>query len=180
MTPPRDQPLVRARALICLSGYRLGDVLSGAARLLHLNLAWLLHVVDERPIAAAEQAAEGLMGRSALRSRMENRLRVTAEATAAAVEREATAWLALHRPDGVGRFVHASGRVEHEIVRIAEEWSVDLVLLGASSTAPNQIPPPPEARRHDAAHPHKPIPPSPVIRIVTDHAHCDILLLHHL
>lgn len=153
-------------ALICLSGFRLTDILDAAARLIRPDLGWLLlHVTDSTPIEEAQGAAAGLLGRAGWRNRVAARMEHAVADLAAEVERETAGWLAVHRPDRDDRFVQAVGHLEREIIRVADEAGVDLLVIGAGLIQPGQ---------------HRgpgPIPLSPVARFVTDHARCDVLLL---
>jgi nucleotide-binding universal stress UspA family protein len=153
-------------ALICLSGYRLTDILDSAARLIHPELDWLLlHVTDATPIDEAQAAAAGLLGRSGWQGRVTERLEGAVADLAAEVERETASWLAAHRPGRNDRFMQTIGHLEHEIIRVAEEERVDLLAIGAGLVQPGQ---------------HRgpgPVPLSPVARFVTDHARCDVVLL---
>lgn len=153
-------------ALICLSGYRLTDILDTAARLVHPDLDWLLlHVTDATPIEEAREAAAGLLGRSAWEDRVTARLDDAVADLASDVARETAVWLAAHRPGRNDRFMPAVGHLEHEIIRVAEEEHVALLAIGAGLIQPGQHPGP------------GPIPLSPIARFVTDHARCDVLLL---
>lgn len=153
-------------ALICLSGYRLTDILDAAARLIHPDLDWLLlHVTDAAPIEEARDAAAGLMGRTGWQDRMRERMEGAVADLAAGVERESSTWLTAHRPARSDRFIQSVGHLEHEILRVAGEEHVALLAIGAGLIQPGQ---------------HRgpgPIPLSPVARFVTDHATCDVLLL---
>ena len=153
-------------ALICLSGYRLTDILDTSARLVHPDLDWLLlHVTDAVPIEEARDAAAGLLGRSGWQGRLSERMEGAVADVARQVEREAMAWLGASRPGRRDRFIQAIGHLEREIVRVAEAEAVDLLVIGAGLIQPGQ---------------HRgpgPIPLSPPARFVTDHAHCDVLLL---
>ena len=152
------------KVLICLDGYRVAEVLTTARQALSSEAEWvILHVSDTRPVEEAGRALGGLAGRGPGRERARARLRQAVEWSAAEVGSAATEWL--HETGRAAEIVLARGRPEHEILRVAEELRVDLVVLGGGRGLPGRYPGP------------GPYPLSPVARFVVDHARCDVLLL---
>jgi nucleotide-binding universal stress UspA family protein len=152
------------KALICLDGYRVAEVLDAAYSTLDPSLVWLLvFVSDTRPEAELTRALSRLPGRGPGRQRAEARMHETDQWSEASVREEARAWLT-----GAGReaeMIVTNGRPEREILRVAEERGVEVVALGGGRGLPGRYPGP------------GPFPLSPVARYVVDHARCDVLLL---
>lgn len=151
-------------ALVCVDGYRTASLLDAAGQSLAPPIEWLvLHVVDTRPATGLDIAASRLPGRGAERHHaVEQMYDLSAEETTI-VRREVEGWLAERTKPA--ELLQARGRPEREIVAVAEERSVDLIVLGGGRGLAGHYPGP---GRH---------PLSPVARYVIDHARCDVLLL---
>jgi nucleotide-binding universal stress UspA family protein len=145
-------------ALICLRGHRIAAVLNAAAAALSTDYEWIvLHVVDSRPLEEVDRALGGLPVHGPRRHRVEERLRQADDEQLGSVQADVITWLREHRREAV--LVVVNGRPETEILRIAEERSVDLIALGSEQSGIG---------------PH---PVSPPARFLIDHARSDILLL---
>lgn len=152
------------KALIALDGYRVEAVLDEAARLLVPEADWLiLHVADTRPLEEVDRALQGLPGRGPGKHRARHQLRHVQEWDEETVRAAIDAWL--RRAGRSAPVLAARGRPEREIIRVAEEEAVDLLVLGGGRGLPGRYPGP------------GPYPLSPVARFVIDHARCDVLLL---
>ena len=152
------------RVLVCLDGYRVEAALDVARAALAADAAWLLlHVVDTRPLEEAGRALGGLVGRGPGRDRAARRLRQTVDWTEEDVRLAVGGWLG--RTGRVAELMLTRGRPEREIIRVAEERGVEVVVVGGGRGLPGRYPGP------------GPYPLSPVARFVVDHARCDVLLL---
>jgi nucleotide-binding universal stress UspA family protein len=152
------------QALICLDGYRVGDVLDAAATTLHPSLTWLLlFVSDTRPEEEVARALSRLPGRGPGRHRAEARLHDADQWSEAQVQAEARTWLT--RTGREAELIVTSGRPEREILRVAEERGVGVIALGGGRGLAGRYPGPGS------------YPLSPVARYVIDHARGDVLLL---
>lgn len=151
-------------ALICVDGERVAEFLTASRELLAPELTWtVLHVVDTRPVEEAERALGGLIGREPARHRAEHHLHHTVEWNETAVQTAIGEW---QRQTGQPLHVMLTrGRPEREIIRIADEHTVDLIVLGAGRDTHGRHPGP------------GPMPLAPVARFVTDHTRCGVLLL---
>jgi nucleotide-binding universal stress UspA family protein len=154
------------QALICLDGYRVAEVLDAAAATLNSSLGWsLLYVSDIRPEAELAHALHRLPGRAPARGRAAERARHVAEWSEADVRAAVAAWLA--RTERAAELIVTRGHPEREILRVAEERGIAVVVLGGGRGLPGRYPGP------------GPYPLSPVARFVVDHARCDVLLLRN-
>lgn len=152
------------RVLVCLDGYRVEAALDAARAALAPDASWLLlHVVDTRPLEEAGRALGGLVGRGPGRERAERRLRHTVDWNEEDVRSAVERWL--RRTGHVAELMLRRGRPEREIIGVAEERDIDVVVVGGGRGLPGRYPGP------------GPYPLSPVARFVVDHARCDIVLL---
>jgi nucleotide-binding universal stress UspA family protein len=151
-------------ALLCLDGYRVGAVLDAARDTLSPALDWLLlHVSDTRPAEEVAHALARLPGRGPGRHRAEERLRHVVAWGEEEVRAAATGWLETVNREA--ELLVVRGRPEREIIRIAEEQRVGMIVLGGGRGLSGRYPGP------------GPSPLSPVARYVVDHARADVLLL---
>jgi nucleotide-binding universal stress UspA family protein len=151
-------------ALICLDGYRVADVLDAAAATLQPSLGWLLlYVSDTRPEEELAHALERLPGRGPGRGRAAERARHVAEWSEEDVRGAVAGWMARSRREA--ELIVTRGHPEREILRVADERGIDVVVLGGGRGLPGRYPGP------------GPYPLSPVARFVVDHARGDVLLL---
>lgn len=151
-------------ALICLDGDRVAAVLDAAHAALAPSLTWLLlHVSDTRPTEELGHALGRLPGRGPGRHRAEARARHVVDWSEDEVRAAAVAWL--RRAGRDAELLVVRGRPEREIVRIAAERRVELVVLGGGRGSLGRPPGPGM------------VPLGPVARYVVDHAHADVLLL---
>ncbi|MEV5752345.1 universal stress protein [Actinoallomurus sp. NPDC052308] len=114
----------------------------------------LLHVTDEKVTAAAHHAYTGLLGRGHRERDPGVRLEELSQAAAAELLEAAAARLGR---DAARQARH--GRLEHEVVRAAED--ADLLICARDGT-------------RDRLGPHSLAPPT---RFVVDHAPCRVLLV---
>lgn len=152
------------KTLICVNGRDIAGLLAATEAILSGDAEWvLLHVLDARPLEEAGRALGGLLGRGPRREQAERHMQQTVALAQEEIRAEIEAWL---RAKGkAAEVIIASGRPEHEILRVAAERNVRLIVLGAG---------------HEGPHPHPgpgPHPLGPVARFVVDHALCDVLLL---
>lgn len=145
-------------ALICLRGFNIAALLDLVTETLAPDFAWsILHVVDTRPIDEVERALSGLPGRGPGHHHADQRLQRAVDALEVDVQRDVDAWLRAHEREVT--LLLERGLPEHEIVRIAEERGVSLIVLGSDPTPPG---------------PHR---MGPVVQFVLDHSPCDVLVL---
>jgi len=161
------------KALLCASMETAERVVSTALVLLQLREPpelVLLHVRDTSPQKDLEQVRLRFTGRGGLGASHAAQIALATQAVAEDILREACelCLAAGYRADRVTTLLRA-GRPEHEIVRVAQEMDVDLVVVG---------------NRDRLVDPHgKPRPASGpgsighVARFVVDHAPCPVLLL---
>ena len=142
--------------LICVRGYRIHAVLDTLRRRLHPSMHWVvLHVVDaaadEQEIAQAQSPGPGDR-----RPHAHDLLAETSHDLHREVRAEIEEWLSAH-----GRraeIVMAEGRTEQEILRVAHDREVALIVIGdLTPPGPQRLP--------------------PVAQFVIDHASCDVLLV---
>jgi nucleotide-binding universal stress UspA family protein len=151
-------------ALVCLDGYRPGAVLDVARATLAPSMTWLLlHVSDTRPAQEAAHAFGRLLGHGPGRKRAADRVDHVVAWNEADVQAAAEEWLVAAGREA--EVVTVRGQPEREIVRVAEERGVHLIVLGGGRGHPGRYPGP------------GPYPLSPVARFVVDHARTDVLLL---
>jgi nucleotide-binding universal stress UspA family protein len=171
-----------ALALICVDPARIGSTLDGAAATLAPTFGWLiLHVVDARPVEEWSEMAGRLAGRGPARERAAARIANSTALEAKDVRAAIDAWLAIH--GRTAEVMQTAGHPEQEIVGVALDRGVDLIVLGAGDGAhrprPDKPPRPPKPPP-DRPPPHPfgpPRPPGRVARFVVDHAPSDVLLL---
>jgi nucleotide-binding universal stress UspA family protein len=145
-------------ALICVRGYRIGDVLDSARTLLAPDLRWVIaHVIDQRAADEVIRALDGLAAHGPGHRHVEDRLRKTIDEQTQAIEAEIAAWLTARQHDAEIVIVH--GRPDVEILRLVEEHQVTVIALGST---PGQ---------------GGPIQISPPVRFIVDHAPCAVLIL---
>jgi nucleotide-binding universal stress UspA family protein len=152
------------RALVCIDGFHVSSFLDSARATLASDVSLLLvHVVDTRPEEELSRIIAGLPGRGPGRHHAEERVRHTTEIQELRVREEIDRWLASRGVSADVAWHH--GRPEREIVALAQERHVELIVLG-------------RGRGRAGHHPGPgPFPLSPVARFVTDHASADVLLL---
>ncbi|HEU5431983.1 MAG TPA: universal stress protein [Thermomicrobiales bacterium] len=171
-----------ALALICVDPTRIASTLDGAAATLAPAFAWvILHVVDTRPVEEWSEMTGRLAGRGPARDRAAARIQGATAREEDDARATIDAWLAAH--GRAAEVLQTTGHPEREIVGVALERGVDLIVLGAGDGAhrprPGKPPRPPKPPPdHPPPHPFgPPRPPGPVARFVIDHAPIDVLLL---
>jgi len=152
------------KVLISLDGHDTPGLLTAADGIISKELEWLLlHVLDTRPLEEAERALGGLLARGPRRAQAEQRMQRTVALTQEGIRAEIDAWL--QEKGKAAEVIIASGRPEHEILRVAEERGARLIVLRAGHPGPGPREGP------------GPRPLAPVARFVVDHALCHVLML---
>lgn len=148
----------RRLALVCVRGYRVAALLDAAQEVLAPRFSWIvLHVVDVRPLAEVERALGALPGRGPGQHYAATLMDQATEELEQRVRHDVSAWL-----EATGRTAEIlvrRGEPEREILAVANKLAVDVIVLGSD---------------HSGA---GPLPLSPPIRHLIDHARCDVLLL---
>ncbi|WP_376795695.1 universal stress protein [Thermogemmatispora sp.] len=119
----------------------------------------LLYVIDTRPLGELERRRERFLRPPHLPPFRQEHLRQAERETAQEILQEAARYL------GGAELLQREGRAEQEIVRCAQEWGADLLLLCARSPRGGRGP---EQGPASVGH---------VARFVLDHASCPVLLL---
>ncbi|MER3438049.1 MAG: hypothetical protein C4346_10950 [Chloroflexota bacterium] len=145
-------------ALVCVRGYRVAALLDAAQAVLSPHLSWIiLHVVDIRPLGEVERALGALPGRGPGQHHASTLMLQAAEELEQVVRQDVLAWLTA--TGRTAELVVRRGDPEREILAVANERAVDVIVLGSDHSGPG------------------PLPLSPPVRHLIDHARCDVLLL---
>jgi nucleotide-binding universal stress UspA family protein len=148
------------RVLCCLDGTNIEQISTTVSTMLHnenLTLA-LVYVIDQGPREEMERQRERFFRSPTIKPRQKEQMHQAENATAQDILDEGTRYLS-----GATSFKRA-GNPEREIVRLAEEWSADLVVLCSRSTQSDGPTIGPKSVGHTA-------------RFVVDHAPCPVLLV---
>lgn len=144
-------------ALICVRGFGIARLLDRAAELLPGDMEWIVaHVVDRRPEEEVERAFGQLPGRRSPHGSGFERMQRSVDQLQQDVQQEVEAWLW-----GTGRTAELAflyGVPEHEIVALAGERGVEIVVVGSRA----------EIGPHRFSH---------VSRFVVDHVPCSVLVV---
>src|SRR4051794_25986034 len=93
------------------------------------DISWLIvHVVDSRPKEELERAITGLPGRGPGRHHAEERVHHATELHESQIREEIDRWL--HDHATTAEVVWRNGRPEREIIALAQERRVDVIVLG--------------------------------------------------
>lgn len=148
------------RVLCCLDGTNIEQISTTVSTMLHsenLVLA-LVYVIDQGPRGEMELQRERFFRSPNLKPRHKEQMQRAENATAQDILDEGIRYLS-----GATLFKR-EGNPEREIVRLAEEWSADLVVLCPRSTQSDGPVIGPKSIGHTA-------------RFVVDHAPCPVLLV---
>lgn len=148
------------RVLCCLDGTNIEQISTTVSTMLHsenLTLA-LVYVIDQRPRGEMELQRERFFRSPNMKPRHKEQMQKAENATAQDILDEGIRYLS-----GATRFKR-EGNPEREIVRLAEEWAADLVVLCPRSTQSDGPVIGPKSVGHTA-------------RFVVDHAPCPVLLV---
>lgn len=146
------------RVLICVRGFGLERLLDRATQLLPDGMDWtIVHVVDRQPEAEFDRALAGLPGRRTLHGHAgDDRVHRSVDQLQRDVRADLEAWLTTRNRDAELAFLY--GVPEQEIVDLAAELDVDIVVVGArAEIGPHRF--------------------SRVSRFVVDHAPCSVLVI---
>ncbi len=148
------------RVLCCLDGTNSEQISTTVSTMLHsenLTLA-LVYVIDQGPHGEMERQRERFFRSPELKPRHKEQMQQAENATAQEILDEGMRFLSGATP------FKREGNPEREIVRLAEEWSADLVVLCPRSTQSDGPSIGPKSVGHTA-------------RFVVDHAPCPVLLV---
>lgn len=148
------------RVLCCLDGTNIERISTTVTTMLHsesLTLA-LMYVVDQGPRGEMELQRERFFRSPTMKPHHKEQMQQAENATAQDILDEGTRYLS-----GATSFKR-EGNPEREIVRLAAEWSADLVVLCPRSTHSDGPTIGPKSVGHTA-------------RFVVDHAPCPVLLV---
>jgi nucleotide-binding universal stress UspA family protein len=145
-------------ALVCVRGYRVAALLDAARAVLAPHFAWIiLHVVDVGPLSEVKRALGSLPGRGRGQHHAAIAMHQAAAELEQRVQQDVNAWLAAR--GSTAELLVRRGQPEREILAVANERSVEVIVLGSDYSGP------------------EPLPLSPPVRHLIDHARCDVLLL---
>lgn len=148
------------RVLCCLDGTNIEQISTTVSSMLradNLTLA-LVYVIDQGPRGEMERQRERFFRSPELKPRHKEQMQKAENATAQDILDEGARYLS-----GATLFKR-EGNPEREIVRLAEEWLADLVVLCPRSTISDGLTSGPKSVGHTA-------------RFVVDHAPCPVLLV---
>ena len=148
------------RVLCCLDGTNIEQISTTVSTMLHsenLTLA-LVYVIDQGPHGEMERQRERFFRSPTMKPRHKEQMQQAENATAQDILDEGMRFLSGATP------FKREGNPEREIVRLAEEWSADLVVLCPRSTLSDGPSLGPKSVGHTA-------------RFVVDHAPCPVLLV---
>ncbi|MEO8970017.1 MAG: universal stress protein [Ktedonobacteraceae bacterium] len=148
------------RVLCCLDGTNIEQISTTVTTMLHsenLSLA-LVYVIDHGPRGEMELQRERFFRSPTMKPRHKEQMQQAENATAQDILDEGTRYLSGATPS------KREGNPEREIVRLAEEWSADLVVLCPRSIQSDGPSLGPKSVGHTA-------------RFVVDHAPCPVLLI---
>jgi nucleotide-binding universal stress UspA family protein len=148
------------RVLCCLDGTNIEQISATVSAMLHsenLTLA-LVYIIDQGPHGEMERQRERFFRSPELKPRHKEQMQQAENATAQDILDEGIRYLSGATP------FKREGNPEREIVRLAEEWFADLVVLCPRSTQSDGPVIGPKSVGHTA-------------RFVVDHAPCPVLLI---
>ncbi len=148
------------RVLCCLNGTNIEQISTTVSTMLpgeNLMLA-LVYVIDQGPHGEMERQRERFFRSPTMKPRHKEQMQQAENATAQDILDEGMRFLSSATP------FKREGNPEREIVRLAEEWSADLVVLCPRSIQSDGPSLGPKSVGHTA-------------RFVVDHAPCPVLLV---
>jgi nucleotide-binding universal stress UspA family protein len=151
------------KVLIGVGGADVESLLARAAERVAPGATWIVaHITSDETFAPMEGARFALLGRGRRIEAALQRLEVTAHDSVEAILAAAEGWLAER---GIAHTtVTRQGNPEREIIRLAADEQVDLIVIDAGIVG-------------DVPHGPGKHPLGRVARFVVDHALCDVLLV---
>lgn len=151
------------KVLVGIGGAGVESLLARAAERIAPGAMWIVvHSTSGETFAPIEGARFGMLGRGRRVEATLKRLEATAHESAEAILAAADRWLTDHAIDHTTAM--REGNPEREIIRLAAEEQVDVIVIDAGIVG-------------DAPHSPGKHPLGRIARFVVDHALCDVLLI---
>jgi nucleotide-binding universal stress UspA family protein len=151
------------KVLVGIGGAGVESLLERAAERIAPGAEWIVvHITSDETFAPMEGARFGLLGRGRRVEEALRRVEATAHQRAEAILATAGGWLTARGMPHTT--MERQGNPEREIIRLAAERQVDLIVIDAGIVG-------------DAPHGPGKHPLGRIARFVVDHALCDVLLI---